>query len=202
MILINLLPHREAARKRRKEQFLVSVGITALVGGALAMLVQLWYQNQVSDQMARNALLEQETQKLVKQIADVAGLRAEIEALKARQNAVEDLQSDRNMPVHLLDELVAQTPEGVYLQLVKQEGQFVQLSGMAQSQERVSELLRNLSGRSQYLGRPELIEIISTLQSISAKEQRRVATFKVRAQLIRPGATKSDADQSLTKTPL
>ena len=93
------------------------------------------------------------------QIKDIATLRAEIEALKARQKAVEDLQTDRNMPVHLLNELVKQTPEGVYLTAIKQNGQVVPVNGMAQTNERVSEFLRNTAYNSPWLEQPELVEI-------------------------------------------
>ncbi len=191
MILINLLPHREAARKKKKEQFLISAVGSALLGCVLAMAVHFWFQVQVDEQVARNSLLEQETQKLVTQISDIANLRTEIQALKARQEAVENLQSDRNTPVQLLTELVEQIPDGVYLQSLRQEGAFVLLTGLAQSQERVSELLRNLSSKSQYLDRPELVEIVSTLQSVSAREQKRLASFSIRAHIVRPNATKA-----------
>lgn len=189
MILINLLPHREAARKRRKDQFIASVAASALLGVAAAGGIFAWYQSQMDAQRARNAYLTQETAKLDEQIKDIAGLRTEILRLKARQTAVENLQSDRNTPVHLLAELVSSIPDGVYLVSMKQDNQSVQMSGVAQSQERVSELLRNLSTQSKHLTRPELIEIVSTVQSITAREQRRVANFTVRASIVRADAT-------------
>lgn len=185
MILINLLPHREAARKRRKDQFLVFAALAAVLGAALSALVHTSVQAEVDAQRARNAYLQEETGKLEAQIKDIAGLQAEIASLKARQAAVENLQSDRNTPVHLLDELVNKLPDGVYLVSMKQENQSVQLVGVAQSQERVSELLRNLNG-SKWLSRPELVEIVSTVQAISPREQRRVSNFTVRAGLTRP----------------
>lgn len=185
MILINLLPHREAARKRRKDQFLVFAASAAVLGAALSALVHTSVQAEVDAQRARNAYLQEETGKLEAQIKDIAGLQAEIASLKARQAAVENLQSDRNTPVHLLDELVNKLPDGVYLVSMKQENQSVQLVGVAQSQERVSELLRNLNG-SKWLSRPELVEIVSTVQAISPREQRRVSNFTVRAGLTRP----------------
>lgn len=188
MILINLLPHREAARKRRKDQFMVFAALAAVLGAALSALVHTSVQAEVDSQRARNAYLQDETGKLEAQIKDIAGLQAEIASLKARQAAVENLQSDRNTPVHLLDELVKKLPDGVYLVSMKQENQSVQLIGVAQSQERVSELLRNLNG-SRWLSRPELVEIVSTLQTISPREQRRVSNFTVRAGLTRPDAT-------------
>lgn len=185
MILINLLPHRESARKRRKDQFLVFAASAAVLGAALSALVHTSVQAEVDAQRARNAYLQEETGKLEAQIKDIAGLQTEIASLKARQAAVENLQSDRNTPVHLLDELVNKLPDGVYLVSMKQENQSVQLVGVAQSQERVSELLRNLNG-SKWLSRPELVEIVSTVQPISPREQRRVSNFTVRAGLTRP----------------
>lgn len=193
MMLINLLPHREAARKRRKEQFVMMVGAAALAGGAVAFLISLWYQHELDVQRGKNAFLQAETAKLELQIKDVASLRAEIQSLKARQQAVENLQADRNTPVQLLDRLVERVPDGVYLLGVKQEGQGVTLTGVAQSQERVSELLRNISSSEAWLARPELIEILSTIQQINPKEQRRVYSFTVRAQLVR-AESKAEAD--------
>ncbi len=200
MILINLLPHRAAARKRKKEQFAVSAAVAAVCGCLLAVLVNYGYQRLVDDQVARNALLERETALLDAQIKDIAGLRTEIQALKARQEAVENLQSDRNTPVHLLRELVAQTPDGVHLSTLKQDGQSVLVSGVAQSQERVSELLRNLSSRSEYLKRPELVEIVTTVQTSANREQKRVATFTLRVQIARLSDAAKDIGQQPVTT--
>lgn len=185
MILINLLPHREAARKKRKEQFIAMALGAALAGGAVAFLVSLWYQHELDSQRSRNAYLQAETQKLEVQIKDIASLRTEIQSLKARQQAVENLQADRNTPVQLLGQLVDKVPDGVYLLSVRQEGLIVTLTGVAQSQERVSELLRNISTSENWLTRPELIEILSTTQQIGPKDQRRVYSFIIRAQLMR-----------------
>jgi len=185
MILINLLPHREAARKKRKEQFVAMALGSALAGGAVAFLVSLWYQHELDSQRSKNAYLQAETQKLEVQIKDIASLRTEIQSLKARQQAVENLQADRNTPVQLLGQLVDKVPDGVYLLSVRQEGLVVTLTGVAQSQERVSELLRNISNSENWLTRPELIEILSTNQQIGPKDQRRVYSFIVRAQLMR-----------------
>jgi type IV pilus assembly protein PilN len=186
MILINLLPHREAARKRRKEAFVVFALVAALLGGGMAFLVSLWFQHGIEVQQTRNTFLEQENKKLDDQIKDIASLRAEIQSLKARQQAVENLQSDRNTPVHLLTDLVTLIPDGIYLTSVKQEKQTVSVTGMAQSQERVSELLRNLATGSEWMNRPELIEIIAASQSVSSREQRRVFSFNVKVQLVKP----------------
>ncbi|MGJ7508469.1 PilN domain-containing protein [Variovorax sp. GT1P44] len=186
MILINLLPHREAARKRRRETFYATLGFSAVLGGVIAGMAFLWFQAQISSQQSKNGLLQSAITKLEAEIKEISTLQAEIAALRARQQAVEDLQGDRNMPVHLLNELVRQLPDGVYLTSMKQDNQTVTLQGMAQSNERVSELLRNLGNNSPWLVKPELVEITSSTVSLSPRDQRRVANFTMRIGLKRP----------------
>lgn len=195
MILINLLPHREAARKRRRDLFNVSLGASALLGGIIAGSIFLWYQAAITSQQSNNTLLETEIKKLEAQIKDIATLEAEIAALRARQQAVEDLQSDRNLPVHLLTELVNQLPDGVYVNKMTQVDQAVTLNGVAQSNERVSELLRNLANNTPWFSKPELIEIVSGTASISAKEQKRVANFVIKVRLVRASEAEKVAAQ-------
>lgn len=185
MILINLLPHREAARKRRRDVFNISLGTSALVGGLIAGGIFLWYQAQISSQQGKNQMLTSEIKKLEVQIKDIAALEAEIAGLRARQQAVEDLQADRNIPVHLLTELVKQLPDGVYISSMKQENQLVTLGGVAQSNERVSELLRNLANNTPWFAKPELIEIVAGSVALSPREQKRVANFTIRVRLMR-----------------
>jgi len=186
VILINLLPHREAARKRRRETFYATLGLSAVLGAVIAGMAFLWYQAQISSQQSKNGLLQSAITKLEAEIKEISTLQAEIAALRARQQAVEDMQGDRNMPVHLLNELVRQLPDGVYLTSMKQDNQAVTLQGMAQSNERVSELLRNLGNNSPWLVKPELIEITSGNVSLSPRDQRRVANFTMRIGLKRP----------------
>ncbi|MGV3569483.1 MAG: PilN domain-containing protein [Ramlibacter sp.] len=185
MILINLLPHREAARKRRREMFYAALGASAFAGAMIAGGVYLWYAAQISEQQNRNLVLTNEIKKLDAQIKDIATLQAEIAALRARQQAVEDLQSDRNVPVHLLNELVTQLPDGVYLTSMRQNNNVVAVTGVAQSNERVSELLRNLSTGSAWITRPELVEIVASSVTLSPRDQRRVANFSMRMTLLR-----------------
>ena len=111
-----------------------------------------------------------------------------MEALKARQQAVERLQADRNLPVHLLEEMVRQVPDGVYLGTLKQEGSSLVITGMAQSQERVSELLRNLGHRSAWLHQPQLVEIVAGEVSLPQRGTRRVSNFSIRVALLRSEA--------------
>ena len=185
MILINLLPHREAALKLRRDIFNVSLGASALVGGLLAGMIFLWFQAQITGQQAKNQLLQTEIKKLDGQIKDISGLESEITALRARQQAVEDLQADRNLPVHLLTELVRQLPDGVYIASMRQENQTVTLQGVAQSNERVSELLRNLGNNTPWFSKPELVEIVAGTVTIPPKELRRVSNFTIRVRLVR-----------------
>lgn len=185
MILINLLPHREAARARRRETFQVMLAISVLAGAALIGAGFLWYEAQISGQQERNGMLTQAVEVLDGQIKEIANIEAEITALTERQKAVEDLQADRNLPVHLLNELVKQLPDGTYITSLKQENQSVIIQGEAQSNERVSELLRNLANNTPWLSKPDLVEIVAGNVSLTPRDQRRVAKFNLRVRLMR-----------------
>jgi type IV pilus assembly protein PilN len=193
VILINLLPHREERRKRRKAAFFIGLGVAAVAG---LVVVGLWYllvQQLTSAQQERNGFLNTEIRKLEVQIKDIAALKAEIESLKARQQAVENLQTDRNIPVHVLNELVRQTPEGVYFTSVKQDGQVLTINGIAQTNERVSELLRNTAYNSEWLMRPELVEIKVTNIQTASRGQSRLFEFSMRVSIKRPQDPKAEA---------
>jgi type IV pilus assembly protein PilN len=188
VILINLLPHREEKRRQRKQAFFVGLGVAAGLGLVLA---GVWFSviSQLNAaQVARNDFLKTQIGLLEGQIKDIAQLQAEIESLKARQRAVEDLQTNRNVPVYLLDELVKQTPEGVYLTTIKQLENVVTVNGVAQTNERVSEFLRNTLNNSKWLERPELVEIKAMTVQTTNKEQRRLFDFSMRVSLKRPEA--------------
>jgi type IV pilus assembly protein PilN len=202
VILVNLLPHREAARKRRREVFFAALGIAALIGGLICGAVYSWYLAQIEIQRGKNNFLKTEITRLESQIKDIATLQAEIAALRARQNAVEDLQGNRNMPVYLLSELVKQLPDGVYINSMKQENQSVLLVGVAQSNERVSELLRNLANNSPWLTRPELIEITAANLALTPRDQRRVSNFSMRVGLKRASDLKPASSAAAGSTPL
>ncbi len=193
MILINLLPHREEKRRRRKQAFFAGLGAAAVAGVAAVGVWYLVLQQLTEAQQARNAFLTAEIRKLEVQIKDIANLRAEIEALKARQQAVEALQTDRNVPVHLLNEIARHTPEGAYLTSIKQTGDVVAITGVAQTNERVSEMLRNALYNAQWIERPELVEIKAAAAPAAnareaARDQRRLFDFSMRVALKRPQA--------------
>ena len=164
-----------------------------MLGGVIAGVIFTWYQGQISIQQDRNRFLTQQIAKLDAEIKDIASLQQQIASLRARQTAVEDLQAGRNLPVYLLEELVNQIPEGVFLRSMKQDNTSVLVAGTAQSQERVSELLRNLSNNSPALTRPELVEIVAANAAISGDDKRRVANFSMRMTLRKPSASATPA---------
>ena len=186
MILINLLPHREEKRRRKKVAFFAGLGVSAVVGLAIVAGWYLIVDQLKSAQQDRNQYLQTEISKLEKEIKDIATLKAEIASLTARQKAVEDLQTDRNLPVHLLNELVKQTPEGMYFTSLRQDGQVLSINGIAQTQERVSEFLRNTAYNSEWLASPELIESKATTITGVNKDQKRLFDFSMRVTVKRP----------------
>src|SRR5574337_1907067 len=155
---INLLPHRELARQARQRQFVTLAIATVIVGVIIGGLVHLVLAARIDDQVARNTLLKTRIAELDAQIKEIDKLRDQIQQVLARKQVVETLQSNRNEAVHLLDQLVRQLPEGTYLRSVKQTGDKVTIVGYAQSNARVSTLMRNIDG-SPWLEKPELVEI-------------------------------------------
>jgi type IV pilus assembly protein PilN len=179
---VNLLPHRAERRKRAKQHFFIVSGGTAIVGVLIVGLMHSYYAERISMQEGRNAFLKSEIAKLDKEIAEINKLRDEIQALLARKQVIETLQADRAQTVHLLDELVKQTPEGVFLKSVRQTGVRVQLLGYAQSNARVSTLMRNIES-SKWLGHPELIEV-----KAAPLDKRKVSEFTMFLSLKREAA--------------
>lgn len=200
MIKINLLPHREAKRKLKKTAFIALMALSAVAGAVVVMLVGGYNASRISIQNERNNVLKTANADLDKKIAEIATLKQEIEALKARQQAVEDLQGDRNQPVYLLEELVKQMPPGVHLKEFRQEGQRVTLIGNAQSQERVAELLRNLSSGSPWLEKPDLNEV-KLVPLASSKNGKKVNEFRMGVFIKRPRDKDKDAEVAPEQTP-
>jgi type IV pilus assembly protein PilN len=160
-IRINLLPHRDERRKRARTHFAVVAGMTAVLGAVIWGAGHVLNANRVATQQDRNTFLKGEIAKLDKQIADIKKLKEQIQALLARKQIIETLQADRAQTVHLLDQLVRQMPEGIYLKSLKQKGLAIHLDGYAQSNARVSNLMRNIEA-SPWLEKPELVQIQAT----------------------------------------
>ncbi|RZI84136.1 MAG: fimbrial assembly protein [Rubrivivax sp.] len=186
MILINLLPYREERRKRRKAAFFVGLGMAGLAGAGLVVAAYLLLQFLTSEQQSHNQYIQNEIMRLEAQIKDIANLKAEIESLKSRQRAVEDLQTDRNTPVQLLNDLARLAPEGIYLTAIRQTDKVVTVNGIAQTNERVSEFLRNLSRNSEWLERPDLIEVKLANVSTNTRDQRRLLDFSMKVSIKAP----------------
>jgi type IV pilus assembly protein PilN len=187
---INLLPHREERRKRARQHFFVLAGGTALLGILVVIAMHGFYAAKIEIQADRNKFLKSEIAKLDKEIAEINKLRDEIQALLARKQVIETLQADRAQTVHLLDQLVRQTPEGVYLRSIAQKGMRIKLLGYAQSNARVSTLMRNIEA-SPWLERPELVEV-----KANNVDKRRVSEFDLNLSLKRAAPDAKDASKA------
>ena len=163
MIRVNLLPHREIRRKAQQQQFFIMLGVVVAIGAGIWFGVHVYLEDQFDNQVSRNKYLQSEIEKLDKQIAEIQKLKDQTASLLARKRVVETLQGTRAEVVHLLDQLVRQLPDGVYLKSIKQSGTRVTITGLTQSQARVSTLMRNLES-SPHLENPGLVEITSAQQ--------------------------------------
>jgi type IV pilus assembly protein PilN len=180
MIPINLLPHRAARRKAQQQQFFVLVGMTVTLAAVIAVAVHTFFAGRIESQVERNKYLESEIVILDKQIDEIRKLKEQTQALLARKRVVESLQTNRTETVRLLDQLVRQLPDGVYLKTVKQTGQRVNVIGYATSNARVSTLMRNFEA-SPWLESPALIEIkAATVDNASLNE------FNLNVNISRP----------------
>ncbi len=196
MILINLMPHRQRLRQERRRRFFIGLGASAALGLALVLAVQQGLEGLTRAQSARNAVLEAGIARLEAQLRDVASLRRDIATLLARQQAVQALQRDRNQPVHLLQALVDRTPPTVQLRSIRQAGAELTLTGWAQTNEAVSQMLRGLASADSRFTRAELLEI----RAVALPQPGRVATdtrrvFEFSLRLVQRG---SDAASGAT----
>ena len=180
MMRINLLPHREIRRKQQQKQFFTALGLTAIVGALMAYGVYFLLDEEHDNQVNRNKYLTAEIAKVDKEIEEINRLKEQTASLLARKQVVETLQANRADTVHLLDQLVRQLPDGMYLRSVKQQGSRVAITGVTQSQARVSTLMRNLES-SQRLGNPALIEIKATKEGTT-----RANDFTMNVNVVRP----------------
>ena len=180
MIPINLLPHRAARRKAQQQQFYVLAGLTLALAGAIVVAVHIFFAGRIENQVERNKYLESEIVQLDKQIDEIRKLKEQTQALLARKRVVESLQTNRTETVRLLDQLVRQLPDGIYLKSIKQTGQRVNVVGYATSNARVSTLMRNFEA-SPWLESPSLIEIKAvTIENASLNE------FNLNVNISRP----------------
>ncbi|MET1083565.1 MAG: PilN domain-containing protein [Burkholderiales bacterium] len=187
MVRINLLPHRELKRKRQRDAFFALAAINLLIGSAVVFAVYGVIGGRIEQQQGRNSYLVGEIAILDKQIEEIRKLREQTQAMLARKKVVETLQGNRSEAVHLLDQLVRQLPDGVYLKSVKQNGSTVNITGYAQSNARVSSLLRNLEA-SPWLEQPSLVEIKASTAATT-----RLNEFSVNVRLTRAAAEGLDA---------
>ncbi|AWI75934.1 MAG: fimbrial protein [Azoarcus sp.] len=189
MIRINLLPHREEKRKERRQQFYTLSGAMVLLGAAIALLVHTIYAGYIERQETKNAFIKAEIVKLDEEIVEIRRLREQIDSLLARKQVIESLQSSRAETVHLFNELARKMPNGVYLKSVKQAAQQVTLVGYAQSNARVSTLMRSLD-ESPFLQNPGLVEVKS-----ATVNNRRVSEFILNIGIAPPSAENAQAAQ-------
>jgi type IV pilus assembly protein PilN len=180
MIRINLLPHREIKRKERRQQFYVVSGLMIVLGLAIAFAVHTVIGGFIERQERKNQIFKTEIAKLDKEIAEIKRLREQIDALLARKRVIESLQSDRAQTVHVLNEMARQMPEGIYLKSIKQTARLITLVGYAQSNARVSHLMRALD-ESPYLTLPQLVEI-----KAATVDGRRVGEFTLNITIEQP----------------
>ena len=170
MIRINLLPHRAEKRKAQQIQFVAFSVISVVLGAVIVGFVHMAITAQIDYQERRNAYLTKEIAVLDKQIDEIKKLREQTKSLLARKSVVENLQSTRSDVVHLLDQMLRILPDGVYLKSLKQTGNKISLTGYAQSNARVSTLMRSIAD-SPWLENPVLIEIHAvTLKSMRLSE--------------------------------
>ena len=174
MAHINLLPWREELRKQKQKEFGLTVAISVLLAGLVVLLAHLHVSSLIDNQQERNAFLENEIEILNERIGRIKELEAMKADLLARMHVIQELQSSRPESVHLMDELVRSLPEGVYLKSFTQSKRNLTMEGVAQSNARVSDYMRNID-TSEWLGDPRLVQIVTKSQS-----KRRFANFSLR----------------------
>ena len=199
MILVNLLPHREEARKRRQQTFHAMLGVAALAGLLIGGVVWKYYDYRINAQEEVNQFIKDENAKLDDKIKEVKDVEAEIAALRERQQAVESLQQERNDPVMLFNELTSKMPDGMYFTSLKQTDALVSLEGVAQSNERVSEFLRNLRDSPLFAAPPKLEQTLVQEVTLSNKSKHQAYSFKMVLTLKKPEAP--DAKKGAAKKP-
>jgi len=191
-VRINLLPHREQKRQARQRQFFTLMISLAILGLAVIALVHGILAAQIESQESRNRLLKGEIAKLDEQIKEIDKLRDQIQAVLARKQVVETLQGNRSEAVHLLDQLVRQLPDGIYLRSIREVGPKVTIIGYAQSNARVSTLMRNIEA-SPWLSNPDLVEIKLVAVPGAKDASQKINEFTLSFQIKRAAAADAAA---------
>ena len=183
MIQFNLLPHREALRKFKKDQFNAYMVLTLILAGVTVFAIYGLLISSIEAQKDNIAALEREIKQYEAQIVEIKDLKSQIDALLARQKAVEDIQADRNLPVRLLSELANNLPQGVTLSKLAQKDQELTLEGTAQTNENLSQFLDNLGKAGGWFSKPELL--VSEAQNSTEKIPVKAFKFSVKATFLR-----------------
>ena len=193
-MLINLLPHRQWALARQRKAFVVSTGLAAVVGVLIAVATSAWLARQLTEQRAANSDLQQAVNLLDGQLKRKAQLKTDLAQLRLREAALQDLREESQLAGILMRELATHLPDGLYLTVLKQDGDKVRIHGAARSGEEVFELLRQMVSGGQWLARPELIEVAAA-PTASVRQSEPVGTpFSMRALLQRPALHASTLD--------
>jgi len=195
---INLLPWRDELRKRRNKEFGILAGVVAAAMLGLAVGVHLFFQGRIEFQQQRNRFLNQQISSLNKQIKAIKDLEKKKESLLARMKIIQELQSSRPEVVHLMDALVETLPEGVYYTRIAQKGARLSIDGVAQSNARVSSLMRKMDA-SEWLTNPALVEIKAFTPEGgkgAAAGQLRLSTFKLTVKQTRPKPHTDQQDET------
>lgn len=196
MMRINLLPHRQIKRAERQRQFGLMALMAAVAAGAVVFMGWSYLGAQKESQLERNGRLEKAIASLDKEIADIRNLKDQINNVLERKQIVENLQTNRSQAVVILDELTRQLPEGLYLKSIKQQGNLITLTGVADTNARVATLVRNLSV-SNWMELPNLVEIKSfTLNGIKQNEFTLTVSLKVQKAEEAPVKNKIKGAQS------
>ena len=193
MVRINLLPHRQIRRAERQRQFNLMLVATVVAAGLLAFMIQTVIGSRISAQESRNARLSTAIAQLDKEIVEIKDLKQQISSVLERKEIVEKLQNDRSQAVILLDEIARQLPEGLYLRSIKQQGNQIELDGVADTNARVATLVRTLFS-SKWMESPRLIEI----KAVTVNNQRQ-NQFKLSVNMKAPGAAEAPATPEVKK---
>ena len=185
---INLLPWREKLKKEREARFGIAIGTGLGIAGLIVLGIHMYMQNLISHQQSRNGYLESEIKVMEQRIKEIEQLEDKKQRLIERMNVIQELETSRPRIVHLFDEIVKQAPDGVYFTIMEQKGETVTLEGYAQSDARVSSLMKAIEN-SEWMKNPNIIEIIRGKRKSKGTDKNSiVSTFKLKFQQDAPKA--------------